>query len=87
MQYWEIIADKLHASGWSLTPVPKRIGLKSHIRLRWIVDAHCEGRRYIVQSDELLSAFLEAETDAAVVRRQQTLWNLQSYLINCGNLA
>jgi hypothetical protein len=28
---------------------------------RWIVDAHREGRRYIVQSDELLSAFLELE--------------------------
>ena len=28
---------------------------------RWIVDAHRDGRRYIVQSDELLSAFLELE--------------------------
>jgi hypothetical protein len=28
---------------------------------RWIVDAHREGRRYIVHSDELLSAFLELE--------------------------
>jgi hypothetical protein len=28
---------------------------------RWIVDAHGEGRRYIVHSDELLSAFLELE--------------------------
>jgi hypothetical protein len=26
---------------------------------RWIVDAHRDGRRYIVHSDELLSAFLE----------------------------
>jgi len=47
MQYWEIVADKLSAAGWSwgycsavtrqaggglLTPVPKRIGLKSNIR-------------------------------------------------------
>jgi hypothetical protein len=27
----------------------------------WIVDAHREGRRYIVHSDELLSAFLKLE--------------------------
>jgi hypothetical protein len=25
----------------------------------WIVDAHKDGRRYIVESDELLSAFRE----------------------------
>jgi hypothetical protein len=30
---------------------------------RWVVDAYCgDGRRYIVESDELLSAFLELET-------------------------
>ena len=28
---------------------------------RWIVDAHREGRPYIVHSEELLSAFLELE--------------------------
>ncbi len=28
---------------------------------RWIVDAHREGRRYIVHSDGLLSAFFELE--------------------------
>jgi hypothetical protein len=28
---------------------------------RWIVDAHREGRRYIVHSDELMTAFLELE--------------------------
>ena len=28
---------------------------------RWIVDAHREARRYIIHSDELLSAFLELE--------------------------
>jgi hypothetical protein len=31
---------------------------------RWIVDAHRrDGRRYIVQSDELLTAFLELEME------------------------
>ena len=28
---------------------------------RWVVEAHREGRRYMVHSDELLSAFLELE--------------------------
>jgi hypothetical protein len=47
MKYWEIIADKLSAAGWScaylqrrykmagvglLTPVPEPMGLKSHIQ-------------------------------------------------------
>jgi hypothetical protein len=57
MQYWEVIADKLHTSGWSW-------GYCSAVTKdswRWIVDAHREGRRYIVHSDELLSAFLELE--------------------------
>jgi hypothetical protein len=57
MKYWEIVADKLSASGWTwgyccaVTPHG----------WRWIVDAHREGRRYIVHSDELLSASLELE--------------------------
>ena len=58
MKYWEVIADRLHAEGWSW-------GYCSAVTRddwRWILDAHREdGRRYIVQSDELLSAFLELE--------------------------
>jgi len=52
-----VIADRLHAEGWSW-------GYCSAVTpngWRWIVDAHREGRRYIVHSDELLSAFLELE--------------------------
>jgi len=30
-------------------------------RLRWVVDARGNGQRYIVESDELLSVFLELE--------------------------
>jgi hypothetical protein len=55
MKYWEIVADKLSAAGWSW-------GYCSAVTWdgwRWIVDAHREGRRYIVHSNELLSAFLE----------------------------
>jgi len=57
-KYWEIIADKLSAAGWTW-------GYCSVVTChgwRWIVDAYCgDGRRYIVESDELLSAFLELE--------------------------
>jgi hypothetical protein len=57
MKYWEIVADKLSAAGWSW-------GYCSAVTKdgwRWIVDAHREGRRYIVLPDELLSALLESE--------------------------
>ena len=58
MKYWEIVADKLSAAGWSwdYCSAVTRDGW------RWIVDAHkSDGRHYIVHSDELLSAFLELE--------------------------
>ena len=59
MKYWEVIADKLHASGWSWGYCS---AVTKHGRRWWIVDAHKgDGKRYIVQSDELLSAFLELE--------------------------
>jgi hypothetical protein len=56
MQYWEVIADKLSAAGWSwgYCSAVTRDGW------RWIVDGHREGRRYIVHSDELLSAGAQA---------------------------
>jgi hypothetical protein len=62
MKYWEIIADKRNAAGWSwgYCNAVTRDGW------RWVVDAHREGRRYIVHSDELLSAFLELRVDATV---------------------
>jgi len=60
MQYWEVIADKLSASGWSwdYCSAVTRQG-----RRWWVVDAYqSDGKRYIVHSDELLSAFVELET-------------------------
>ena len=54
MQYWEIVADKLSGTGllWGYCSAVTKDGW------RWIVDAHRGGgHRYIVQSDELLSAF------------------------------
>jgi hypothetical protein len=52
-----IVADKLSAAGrsWGYCSTVTRDGW------RWIVDAYREGRRYIIHSDELLSAFLEVE--------------------------
>ena len=58
MKYWEIVADKLSAAGWtwSYCSAVTRHGW------RWVVDAYCgDGGRYMVESDELLSAFLELE--------------------------
>ena len=56
-EYWEIVADKLNAAGvsWGYCSAVTRDGW------RWIVDAHGEGRRYIVRSAQLLTAFLELE--------------------------
>ena len=55
---WEIIADNLSKAGWSwgCVSVIDREG-----RTIWIVDAHGYGKRFIVRSDQKLTAFLELE--------------------------
>ena len=59
MRDWERIADKLSKTGWSLGWVS---AVDSEGRTFWIVDAHRDnGKRFIVRSDELLTAFLELE--------------------------
>ena len=60
MKYWEIIADNLSKRGWNW-------GCVSAVDVRgctiWIADAHRDdGKRYIVRSDEILTAFLELES-------------------------
>jgi hypothetical protein len=60
MKYWEIIADRLHAQGWSY-------GIAEHLTkpgLLFCVDAHGDGKRFIVKADDLLTAFLSVERDA-----------------------
>jgi hypothetical protein len=57
--YWESIADKLSEAGWSW-------GCSSQIdstgRELFAADAYCsDGRRFIILSDEKLTAFLELE--------------------------
>jgi hypothetical protein len=59
VKYWEIVGRKLTAAGWTWG----YCSAVTHDGWRWIVDVHRgDGRRYIVQSDELLTAFLELES-------------------------
>ena len=59
MKYWEIIADRLSASGWSWGCVS---AIDSNWRTIWIVDAHRDnGKRFVARSDEKLTALLELE--------------------------
>jgi hypothetical protein len=59
MKYWEIIADNLQKRGWSY-------GIAGHLTdngFLHCIDAHRndDGRRFVVRSDEILSAFVELE--------------------------
>ena len=59
IEYWEIIADKLSKAGWSWGWVS---AVDFEGRTFWIVDAHRDnGKRFVIRSDEMLSAFLELE--------------------------
>jgi hypothetical protein len=63
LKYWETIADNLHNMGWSLGWVS---AVKREGRTIWIADAHRgDGKRYVVRSDEILTAFLELESAVA----------------------
>jgi hypothetical protein len=64
-RYWEIIPGNLKKAGW-------RCGCMSAVdsqgRTIWIVDAHRgDGRRFVVHSDEKLSAFVELERQVLTV--------------------
>jgi hypothetical protein len=58
MKNWEIVADKLSKAGWSWGCLS---AFDSNGRTIWIVDAHRDGKRFVVRADEILTAFLEAE--------------------------
>ena len=60
MKYWEIVADRLHAEGWSYGIAEH---LTKHGGLVFCV-AHRDGKRFIVKADDLLTAFLSLESDA-----------------------
>jgi uncharacterized metal-binding protein len=57
VNYWEIVADNLSKAGWSWGCCTVAIASG----LRYIVDVSRDARRFIVKSDELLTAFLELE--------------------------
>jgi hypothetical protein len=58
-RYREVVADNLSASGWSWGCIS---AIDSEGRTIWIVDAHRDnGKRFVVRSDEMLSASLELE--------------------------
>jgi hypothetical protein len=58
MRYWEIIAERLHKGGWNWGYCTVLSGKG----MLFVVDAHRDdGRRFIVHSDEKLSALLELE--------------------------
>jgi hypothetical protein len=59
MKYWEIVADRLSKAGWSLGWVS---AVDSEGQTIWIVDAHRDnGKRFVGQAEEKLTAFLELE--------------------------
>ena len=66
LKYWEIIADNLSKAGWSWGYVS---AIDSNGRTIWIADAHREdGNRFVVRTDEKLTAFLELEAATGASR-------------------
>jgi hypothetical protein len=62
---WEIIADNLSKARWSFGWVS---AVDSEGRTIWIVNAQRgDGNRFIVHSDEKLSAFVELEREVLTV--------------------
>ena len=58
MKYWEIIADNFNKAGWAWGHVS---AITPYGRI-FIADAHRgDGRRFIVQAYDLLTAFIELE--------------------------
>ena len=57
MKYWEIIADRLHAEGWSY-------GIAEHFTKHgflFCVDVHRDGKRFLVKAGDLLTASFAGE--------------------------
>jgi hypothetical protein len=65
MKYWEIIANNLSKPGWSWGCVAT---INPKGQTIFAADAHRDdGRRFIVQSDDKLSAFVELERQVLTV--------------------
>ena len=65
VHYCQIIADKLIAAGWAW----EYCNTGTSEGGRWIVAAQKNGQRHIIQSDELLTAFLELEATLLQIPR------------------
>ena len=60
MKDWEIIADNLSRAGWSWGCVAT---INYNVQTIFVADAHREkGRRFVVHSEEKLTAFVELES-------------------------
>jgi hypothetical protein len=81
VKYWEIIANRLHAQGWSY-------GIAEHLTkhgLLFCVDAHREGKRFIVKADDLLTAFVSLERDAGFSLAPSSIPS-KSFIVTLGRL-
>jgi hypothetical protein len=59
VKYWELIADRLSASGWSWGCVAT---IDSDGRAIFVADEHRDaGKHFVVRAEEKLTAFLELE--------------------------
>jgi len=56
MKYWETIAAKIRASGWSLKTATVHVPGKG---LFHVVGAQRDGMKHIAQAEEITTAFLE----------------------------
>jgi hypothetical protein len=66
---WELVAEKLSKSGWSLGCVS---AVDSEGRTIWIADAHRDdGKRLVAHADEKLTAFLELESAIRTVETSE----------------
>jgi hypothetical protein len=70
VKYWQIIADNLSKAGWSWGCVT---AINSQGRTIWIADAHRgDGKRFVVHSDEKLTAFMELEAAIRPARHPES---------------
>jgi hypothetical protein len=65
---WEIIANKLSKAGFSLGWV-SAFDREGHTI--WIVDAHRNGKCFIVRAEEILTAFVELEKSLQGLRQRR----------------
>ena len=60
MRYWEVIADNLRKSGWSLDWVST---VDSNGQTIFVAKLYRgDGKRFVVRADEKLTAFVELES-------------------------